>query len=49
MNDDPITALAREYAKECIDPQGFSRDTYKELVEEKAEDVAYVLRWLSTR
>lgn len=46
MTDTEITALAREYAEECIDPQGFSKSTYEELVEEKAENVAYVLRWL---
>lgn len=49
MEQDQITALAREYAEECIDPYGFSKDTYEEMVEEKAENVAYVLRWLSTR
>lgn len=49
MKDDRITALSREYAKECIDPYGFSRGTYEEMVEEKAENVAYVLNWLSTR
>lgn len=48
-NDDKINALAREYAEECIDPNGFSNATYEEMVEEKAQNVAYVLRWLSTR
>lgn len=49
ITDEQITALAREYAEECIDPYGFSKDAYEEIVEEKAENVAYVLRWLSTR
>lgn len=49
MTDDLLTALAREYAEECIDPQGFSKSTYEELVDEKAENVAYVLRWLCDR
>lgn len=49
MDNDQITALAREYAEECIEPQGFSKSTYEELVEEKAENVAYILRWLSAR
>lgn len=49
MDDKEIIALAREYAEECIDPYGFSKETYEEMVEEKAENVAYVLRWLSIR
>ena len=49
MNDDKINTLAREYADECIDPQGFSKDTYEEMVEDKAENVAYLLRWLCDR
>lgn len=49
MKPEQITALAREYAEECVDPQGFSKSTYEELVEEKAENVDYVLSWLSTR
>lgn len=49
MTNDQIAALAREYAEECIDPQGFSKETYEELVEEKAENVAYVLRWIRDR
>lgn len=49
MKEEQTTAVAREYAEECIDPNGFSRGTYKELVEEKAERTASVLRWLSDR
>lgn len=49
MTENEITAIANEYAEECVDPQEFSEGTYKELVEEKAESVAYVLRWLSSR
>lgn len=49
MDNDQITDLSREYAEECIDPNGFSRGTYKELVEEKAEMTASVLRWLCDR
>lgn len=49
MTEEQITAIAREYAEGCIDPQGFSKDTYEEMVEEKAENTAYVLRWLSQR
>ena len=47
--EDQITALAREYAEECIDPCGFSDDTFKELVDEKAEMAAYILHWLCKR
>lgn len=49
MKPEEITSLACEYAEECIDTQGFSKETYEELVEEKAENVAYVLRWLCDR
>lgn len=49
MNNDQITALAREYAEASIDPQGFSKDTYEEMAEEKAENVTYILRWLLRR
>lgn len=31
INGVDVTALAREYAEECIDPQGFSKSTYEEL------------------
>lgn len=49
MNDDQLTALAHEYAEECIAPYGFSRETYEELVEEKAESIAFAFRWLDRR
>lgn len=49
INGVDVTALAREYAEECIDPQGFSKSTYEELVEEKAENAGYIFRWLSER
>lgn len=49
MDEGKINALAREYAEKIIDPCGFSKDTYEELVEEKAESVTCVLRWLSQR
>lgn len=42
INGVDVTALAREYAEECIDPQGFSKSTYEELVEEKAENAGYM-------
>ena len=48
-NNDQITALAREYAEECTNPSGFSKATYEEMVEERAENVTYVLRWLLRR
>ena len=35
MTENEITAIANEYAEECVDPQEFSEGTYKELVEEK--------------
>lgn len=47
--EDQITALTREYAEECIAPCGFSDDTFKELVDEKAEMAAYILHWLCKR
>lgn len=49
MTDDQITALAREYAEECTNPSGFSKATYEEMVEERTENVTYVLRWLLRR
>lgn len=49
MDNDQITTIAREYAEEGIAPKGFSKATYEELVDEKAENVAYILRWLSSR
>lgn len=49
LTDRQITDIAREYAEELIVPCGFSKGTYEELVDEKAEDAAYVLRWLSKR
>lgn len=49
MTDTEITALACEYAEECVDPNGFSKATYEELVEEKAEMTASVLRWINSR
>lgn len=49
MTDELINTLSREYAEECIDPSGFSKDTYEELIDEKAETIAYLLRWLSDR
>lgn len=49
MTDELINTLSREYAKECIDPCGFSKDTYEELVDEKAEDMECKLQWLSRR
>ena len=49
MTDELINTLSREYAKECIDPCGFSKDTYEELVDEKAEDMECKLQWLSSR
>lgn len=49
MDKEQITALAREYAADCIEPYGFSKATYEELVDEKAEDAACILRWLSNR
>lgn len=48
-NKDQITALAREYAEECTNPSGFSKATYEEMVEERTENVTYVLRWLLRR
>lgn len=49
LTDRQITDIAREFAEELIDPCGFSKGTYEELVDEKAEDVAYIFRWLSKR
>lgn len=49
MKESEITALAREYAEECIDPQGFSKETYEELVGEKAENAEDILRFLLRR
>ncbi len=49
LTDQQITDIAHEYAENCIDKCGFSKGTYEELVDEKAEDAAYVLRWLSKR
>lgn len=49
MNDDQITALAREYGVDSVDPYGFSKDTYEDYVGEYADDAADVLRWLSKR
>lgn len=49
MTNEHITALAREYAGQSIDPYGFSKSTYEEMVEEKAENVAYILHWLCDR
>lgn len=49
MEQEGITVLARECAKECIDPYGFSRETYEELVEEKAESITFAFRWLDSR
>lgn len=44
-----INALAREYAEDHVEPEGFSESTYKELLEEKSEMAGYVLRWLASR
>lgn len=44
-----VEALDREYAEECTNPSGFSKATYEEMVEERAENVTYVLRWLLRR
>ena len=49
INGVDVTALAREYAEECTNPSGFSKATYEEMVEERAENVTYVLRWLLRR
>lgn len=49
ITDEQITALAREYAEECTNPSGFSKATYEEMVEERAENVTCVLRWLLRR
>ena len=49
MTDDQITALAREYAEEKVDPRGFSKRTYEVLVDENAEYVEDVIRFLLRR
>lgn len=48
-NKDQITALAREYAEEKVDPRGFSKRTYEVLVDENAEYVEDVIRFLLRR
>lgn len=48
-NKDQITALAREYAEEKVDPRGFSKRTYEVLVDENAEYVEDVIRLLLRR
>jgi hypothetical protein len=49
MDNDQITALAREYAEEKVDPRGFSKRTYEVLVDENAEYVEDVIRFLLRR
>lgn len=49
MDEDKIKALSREYAEDHVEPHGFSESTYKELLEDQAEIVAYIIRWLSSR
>lgn len=49
MDEDKIKALGRGYAEEHVISSGFSQSTYEELLEDKAEIAAYVIRWLSGR
>lgn len=49
MTNETITALAREYAEEKIDPRGFSKGTYEDLVDENAEYTEDVIRFLLRR
>lgn len=49
MDEDKIKALGREYAEEHVISSGFSQSTYEELLENQAEIVAYIIRWLTSR
>ena len=49
INGVDVTALAREYGVDSVDPYGFSKDTYEDFVGEYADAAADVLRWLSER
>ena len=49
INGVDVTALAREYAEEKVDPRGFSKRTYEVLVDENAEYVEDVIRFLLRR
>lgn len=49
INGVDVTALAREYGVDSVDPYGFSKDTYEDFVNEYADTAADVLRWLSER
>lgn len=49
MKEEKLTNIAREYARESIDPRDFSNGTYQEMVEEMTETTYSVLTWLSDR
>lgn len=49
MDEDKIKALSREYAEEKVVSSGFSQSTYEELLNDQAEIVAYIIRWLTSR
>ena len=43
INGVDVTALAREYGVDSVDPYGFSKDTYEDFVGEYADAAADVL------
>lgn len=49
MDEDMINALARKYAEDHVEPTGFSKSTYEELLDEQSKRAANVIRWLSSR